>query len=250
VDNDGRDEVVLGSCVLDDDGKGLWSTGLGHPDCCFLGDLDPDRPGLEIFYNIEPGHKENGACLVDARTGEIIWGLKEQTFHAGSGMASDIDASLPGCECWVSEDGKGDPKKQKYSGNPPRWLFSIKGEILARDKQVPPFRAVYWDADSQRELIRGGQIAKHGSKNILTKGIEGSQSFWADIIGDWREELVTSVKGELRIYTTTIPATDRRICLLQDPIYRHDVAHLAMGYVQVPTHGQFITQANPPLSVK
>ena len=248
VDGDGRDEVVLGSNVIDDDGTGLWCTGLGHPDRCFLGDLDPARPGLEVFYIIEPGHSEDGVCLADAATGELIWGLKERTYHVGVGMAADIDPAYPGCECWASEDGKGDPKRENYNGNPPRWLFTVDGELLARDKEVPPFETLYWDADSQRELVSGGRVQKHQGA-ILTSGIEGRHVFWGDILGDWREELVTSVEGELRIYTTNIPASERRVTLLQDPIYRHDVAHEAMGYTQPPTPGEFIEQVSPAMSL-
>jgi rhamnogalacturonan endolyase len=54
IDEDGRDEVILGSAALDDDGKLLWSTGLGHADACYPADIDPARPGLEIMYAIEP----------------------------------------------------------------------------------------------------------------------------------------------------------------------------------------------------
>ncbi|MEN6641851.1 MAG: carbohydrate binding domain-containing protein [Armatimonadia bacterium] len=246
VDADGRDEVILGSCVVDDNGKGLWTTGLGHPDRCFLGDLDPERPGLEIFYNIEPRQKTNGVLLVDAKTGEIIWGLQEQTYHVGSGMAADIDPRYPGQECWAGESEKGDPAGKDYGGNTPKWLLSVKGEILARDNQVPTWTTVYWDADAQKELAGGARIFKYKGQNVA-QGVEGAQSFWADIIGDWREELVTSVKGELRVYTTTIPATERRVCLLQDPIYRADVAHLAMGYAQNPTLGYYIAQVGPAM---
>ena len=246
VDADGRDEVLLGSCLLDDDGKGLWSTGLGHPDRCFLGDLDPSHPGLEIFYHIEPPQKRNGLCLVDALTGKLLWGLQELTHHVGSGMAADIDPTVPGQEVWAAEDGKGDPAGKNYGGNPPRWLLSCRGDLLARDEKVPSVCAVYWDADSQRELVAGRVIRKYKGAAVA-QDIEGAQSFWADGSGDWREELVTSVKGELRLYTTTIPATDRRVCLLQDPIYRSDVAHNAMGYHQPPTPGTFLAQTGPAL---
>lgn len=246
VDDDGRDEVVLGSVTLDDDGKALWCTGLGHPDRCFLGDIDPDHPGLEVFYNLETGHKKDGVCLVDARTGEILWGIQEQTYHVGSGMAADIDPSLPGQEVWASEDPKGAPLGDKYLGDPPRWLFSAKGQILGRQSQVPSFTAVYWDADAQRELVSSRSIRKYRGA-AMAQNIEGSQAFWADVIGDWREELITSVKGEMRIYTTSIPASDRHVCLLQDPIYRQDVAHLFMGYAQPPTLGYLLTQAGPAL---
>ena len=52
-------------------------------------------------------------------------------------------------------------------------------------------------------------------------------------MGDWREEIITTVKGELRIYSTMIPATSRRVSLLQDPIYRSDVAGISQGYYQI-----------------
>jgi len=53
VDGDGRDEIIHGSCVLDDDGIELWLTGFGQPGHAYLGDIDPVRPGLEIYYGIE-----------------------------------------------------------------------------------------------------------------------------------------------------------------------------------------------------
>jgi len=93
-------------------------------------------------------------------------------------------------------------------------------------------RAAYWDADPQRELVAGGKVFKYGGAPLQT--IEGSVVAVADVFGDWREEIITSVKGELRIYTTTIPARDRRVCLLKDPLYRLDIAMAAMGYYQVP----------------
>jgi len=36
------------------------------------------------------------------------------------------------------------------------------------------------------------------------------------------------------IYTSSIPASDRRVCLMQDPLYRMNVVAAAMGYYQVP----------------
>ena len=75
IDEDRKDEVILGSCALDHNGKELWTTGLGHSDGAYVGDLIPDNPGLEIFYLIEATRPDgNGMCMVDARTGKIIWG--------------------------------------------------------------------------------------------------------------------------------------------------------------------------------
>jgi rhamnogalacturonan endolyase len=62
----------------------------------------------------------------------------------------------------------------------------------------------------------------------------------ADILGDWREELITVLPGELRVYTTTIPAKDRRVCLMQDGVYRAEVAHRSMAYEQSPVPGYYL----------
>jgi rhamnogalacturonan endolyase len=74
VTGDGRDELVLGSSVLRGDGTPLWTTGQGHPDHLYVGDIDPQRPGMEIYYGIETRRDNNGMCLVDAATGKILWG--------------------------------------------------------------------------------------------------------------------------------------------------------------------------------
>lgn len=239
VDGDGRDEVVLGSVVVDDNGTALWSTGYGHPDKCFVTDVDPLRPGLEIFYAIEPWHDDGmGVCLVEAATGKTIWSIGRRTYHVGDGMVADIDPSLPGLECFATEDPKG--------GSRDRYLFSANGKRLGTRDDVPgPRNWIFWDGDLLRETFgRGGRgrstsIVKYKGP-ALTSGIEGSIVMMADILGDWREELITALPGELRIYTTTIPARDRRVCLMQDPVYRAGVAHRSMGYEQSPVTGTYL----------
>ena len=225
VDGDGREEVFLGSAVLDDNGVELWSTGLGHPDHHYVGDIDPTRPGLEVYYGMETRQAADGCSLYDARTGEWIWGLDEPTTHVHStGMCADIDARYPGLECYSGE--RDFPEK--------KWLWSAQGELIAMEDLggLAP-RAIYWDADLQRELQRGSRIQDFGGQ-ALDPQIEGRVIGFADIVGDWREELIVSFAGELRIYTTTIPAADRRVCLMQDPLYRMDVVIQAMGYTQCP----------------
>jgi len=247
VDSDGYDEVILGSCVINENGKGLWSTGLSHPDHCYVGDFDPGHPGLEIYYGIEgvihPIPKyDNGICLVDAATGKVLWGIKENAYHIHSqGLVSDIDRSYPGMECYSGED--------KY---PKRWLHSANGTLIANEEifdiGLRP-KAVYWDADLQRELLYEERIFDYETDYTHLTAVQGYQVAWADILGDWREEIIVSVEGELRIYTTTIPAQDRRVCLMQDPIYRLDVAHLSMGYAQVPTTSYCLDNTDVTLSL-
>lgn len=227
VDGDGRDEVIIGSAVVDDNGNGLWTTGFGHPDFCYVGDIDPAHPGLEIFYGIEPSRQDSGLCLVDAKTGRVLWALQEPTIHVGTdGMCADIDARYPGSECHAADLDR-DRKFRKS------WIFSAGGELIASQRDGSMSRPVYWDADPQRELIRGSKIVDYGGDAHPTR-LTGQVVAIADVAGDWREEIITSAPGELRIYTTTIPARDRRVSLMQDPIYRIDVAVAFMGYYATP----------------
>ncbi|MFA6564816.1 MAG: silent information regulator protein Sir2 [Verrucomicrobiia bacterium] len=236
VDSDGRDEVIIGSAVLDDNGVGFWTTGLGHPDHLTVGQLDPSLPGLQIEYGIESGRRSNTVCMVEAKTGNILWGLNEKTTHIhSSGLCADIDPSHPGVECYAGERDFKDK----------RWLFSAKGELLSTNDMggLAP-RAAYWDASLQRALLIKGRLSKFGGGELSPK-IEGDVIAVADILGDWREEIITSLPGELRIYSTTLPAADRRVTLLRDPIYRIDVTGGAQGYYQVPGLSR-LPSANPP----
>ncbi|MGC9318126.1 MAG: carbohydrate binding domain-containing protein [Armatimonadota bacterium] len=225
VDGDGRDEVFLGSAVLDDNGVGLWSSGMGHPDHHYVGEIDPTRPGLEVYYGMETAASADGCWLADAETGQWLWGLDEPTRHVhASGLCADIDPRFPGCECYSGE--RDFPEK--------RWLWSARGELIQMgDVGGLSPRTAFWDDDLQRELVRGSRIESWQGETH-TEGIEGRLVGVADILGDWREELIVTLPGELRIYTTTIPARDRRVCLMQDHIYRMDVAIQAMGYTQMP----------------
>ena len=248
VDGDGRDEIVLGSVVLDDNGTALWSSGFGHPDKCFVTDIDPERPGLEIFCAYEDWHDDgNGVCLLDARTGQVIWGIGQKTTHVGDGMVADILPDVPGLECFASEDPKG--------GSKSKYLLSAKGKMLAKDNDVPGCRNwIFWDADKVREsIVSPGyeqsmwdrfnvsklSIVKYKGDTLGTK-IDGSVILMADLQGDWREELITILPGELRIYATSIPAKDRRVCLMQDPFYRAEVVHRSMGYEQSPVTSYYL----------
>lgn len=248
VDGDGRDEMLLGSCMLDDDGTLLWSTGLGHPDKVYLTDIDPDRPGMEVFLALEPWHDNGrGVCVVDAKTGAPVWNMGTKTMHVGDGMVTDFDPSHKGLECFASEDKKG--------GSADKYLLSANGKLLGINEEVPSCRNwAWWDADLLRETFKGddnrwGASSSSNGRALdvvkwkgetLTKGIEGDIQMIADLYGDWREEVVTALPGEIRIYTTNIPAKDRRITLMQDGIYRSYVAHRSMGYPQAPVPSYYL----------
>ncbi|MGC8742346.1 MAG: silent information regulator protein Sir2 [Verrucomicrobiia bacterium] len=230
IDGDARDELILGSAVLDDDGKLLWNTGLGHPDAFYVTDIDPSRPGLEIIYGIEPSHKSNAICLVEAKTGKIIWGCQHPTTHVHSqGLLADIDPRSPGLEFYCGEKNL-----------PDKWLYSARdGKLLAKDINLGGLapNPIFWDDTPYKAYISRNTIVKYTKEQYGR--IEGRVIAIADIIGDWREEIITSVRGELRIYTTTISSKQRRACLMQDRLYRTDVAMEAMGYLYPPQLGGY-----------
>ena len=227
VDFDGKDELIIGTAALDDNGIPLWRTGLGHNDAGYIADIDPARPGMEIFYGIESQSPKNGVCLVDARTGEMIWGFDGKTTHVHSqGMIGDIDPEYPGMECYAGEAKGGD----QY------FLYSAQGKRLS-DKDMGSLnpRPVWWDADDLKELNINSNLFKYKGEDLLK--IKGNVMFVADILGDWREEIVTSLPGEVRIYSTNIPAKNKRTCLMQNRQYRLGVATSTMGYFYPPQLG-------------
>jgi len=227
VDGDGRDEVVIGAAVIDDNGKPLWNYGRGHPDVCYVADIDPGRPGLEIFYGIEPGRQSNTVALVEARTGKLIWGNPEITVHVhGQGMVGDIDPTHPGMECYAGE----------AKGGSNYWLYAANGQRLS-DKSLGELspKAVYWLEGTNKVYIVGQTIYRWPREKVGQ--LEGRIVAIADCMGDWREEVITSVKGEVRIYTSTVLTALRRTCLMQDRLYRTDVAMQTMGYFYPPQLG-------------
>ena len=219
VDHDGRDELVIGAAVLDDSGRGLWTLEMGHPDICYVADIHPENSGLEVFYGFESKQKTDGICVVDAATGRKLWANKEPTSHLhGQGMAADILADHAGMEVLAGE-----------RDFPKRWLYSASGELIAfMEKESLTPRPLWWDADPQKEVITGKAIQDWSGPVI--QAIEGRVIAVMDCLGDYREEVITCVPGELRVYATSIPTQDRRTCLLQDHQYRMGVAAQTMAY--------------------
>lgn len=237
VDGDGKDEIVYGACAIDDDGKGLYTTRLGHGDAMHLSDIDPDRGGLEVFGIHERPRHAYGANLRDARTGKVIWGLRSR--DVGRGVAMDIDPRHRGYECWAAGEG--------LSG-----LYNCKGRKISDARPGSCNMGVWWDADVLREILDGTTISKwdyvrgRASRLLLADGCarnNGTKSnpcLVADILGDWREEVIwrTADNRELRVYTTAIPAKRRFYTFMHDPTYRLSVVWQNVAYNQ-PTQPGF-----------
>lgn len=223
IDEDGRDELVLGATALDENGQVLWDTGLGHPDPCFVADIDPKRPGLEIFFGIEPKRPSQGVALASARDGGIIWAYDGPTNHVHSkGMIGDIDPSHEGIEVYAGEQDA-----SQY------WLYAANGTRISNKSfgTLSPL-AVWWDDDPQKEVFVEPRLFKYPDTTIMK--IDGRAIAVGDVFGDWREEIVISLPGELRIYSSTRPSTWRRPWLMQDRHYRLGVVAGTMGYYREP----------------
>ncbi len=246
VDGDGRDEIIYGAMALDDDGKPLWTSGLRHGDAMHVSDLDPTRPGLEKFGVHEDVRSNGGigAALLDARTGERLW-TTPAAKDTGRGLAADIDPRHPGAEMWASNSAD---------------LYDARGAIIPGGHPRAANFAIWWDGDPLRELLDGTTISKWDwSKSreipLLTpqgvasnNGTKANPALSADILGDWREELVvrSADNRELRIYTTPHPTAIRLPTLMHDPVYRLSIAWQNSAYNQ-PPHLSFALPVDPAM---
>ncbi|MFE9746721.1 rhamnogalacturonan lyase [Saccharothrix saharensis] len=237
VDADGRDEIIYGAMTVDDNGAGLYTTRLGHGDALHVGDFVPSRAGLEVFDIHESG--TTGFDLHDARTGAIIFSKPNNTGGEGPGrgVAADIYAGNAGAEFWAT------------GGGAPANLLNASGNSVGRLPSSANF-VIWWDGDAQRELLNGTTIDKYGTggdTRLLTgsgvasnNGTKSTPALSADILGDWREEVIwrTSDNTKLRIYATTDPTSISRPSLMQDRQYRVAVAWQNTAYNQ-PPHPSF-----------
>lgn len=255
IDNDGKDEIIYGSAAIDDDGSGIYATGLGHGDALHLGKFDPTREGLQVVgcHEDQANHGGKAVDFRDAATGEIFWYIPGGG-DIGRCIVADVDPDTPGCEVWSSASNTD--------------IYSCKGEKL--DKNAPTKigggtsynMAIWWDGSLNRQLLDGN---KYSGTNVTGSGapcivsytydrlfhgedfgtvtINDSKTnpcFYGDIWGDWREEVIYPDKdfSELRIFTTDFETNYRFRPLMEDHIYRLSATHQNIGYNQ-PTHTGF-----------
>jgi rhamnogalacturonan endolyase len=257
VDGDGKDEIIYGDMCVNADGTGRYSTECGHGDTLHVGDLDPTRPGLEVF-SIQERFADAGAHMFDASTGKMLW--KKPSVRAatrggdkgegpGRGVCFDIDPRYPGNESWTAGAGI-------------QGVWDAKGNEIGTVKPRSCNFAVWWDGDVLRELLDGNHIDKWNwtsqqTERILTaddcksnNGTKSTPCLSADILGDWREEVIwrTSDNRELRIYTTTIPTDRRFYTFMHDPQYRLSIAWQNVAYNQPPHTSFFVGEGmkSPP----
>jgi rhamnogalacturonan endolyase len=238
TDGDGAQEIITGSTTIGSDGTLRCTTGDGHGDALHVGELVVGK-GISVFtvhegtggYDVHNGN--TCAFYVNVTGGD----------DNGRGVADDISPGNPGAEMWSST----------ASG----LQSCADGKSVSSSKPSSTNFLIYWDADESRELLDGAKIAKYGGSTLLSadncegnNGTKNTPTLTADLLGDWREELVVreSDSSGLRIYTTT-DVTKRRIyTLMHDPTYRAQVSFEQSSYNQPPHTGFHIGSgmADPP----
>ena len=236
VDGDGCDEITYGAMAVDNDGTGIYNTGMGHGDALHLTAFDPTTDRLQVWDCHE--NKRDGSDFRDALTGKVIFQIPSKE-DVGRAMAADIDPTHPGVEMW-SSDSHG--------------IRNIKGETVADRVWISNNFGIWWDGDLLRELLDRATVTKYNweKKNVdevqrlegcvFNNGTKSNPCLQGDILGDWREEVIARdwESTELRIYVSTIPTTYRINCLMEDIPYRLSVATQNAGYNQPPETGFYL----------
>lgn len=268
VDGDGRDEITYGSMAVDDDGTGLYNTGMGHGDAIHLTAFDPTTNRLQVWDCHE--NKRDGSDFRDAATGEVIFQIKSN-IDVGRCMAADIDPTNPGLEMWSSDSHgirtiKGDVLPTPQARNDAKKVDNTHTTGTGADgnaddtalymqgMRLPTNFGIWWDGDLLREMLDRATVSKYdwttGKVSPIMKfegcqfnnGTKSNPCLSADILGDWREEVVTRTEDsrEMRIYITTIPTEHRINCLMEDIPYRLSVATENVAYNQPPQTGFYL----------
>ena len=260
VDGDGCDEIIWGAGALNNDGTLLYATGYGHGDAMHVGKMIPDREGYQVFdVHEEKLTATHGSWdLHDARTGEVIYHGGSADSDNGRGMAGDLTGK-DGYEFWSSD------VRTPYS--------ALTGKATSIKNCSVNFR-IYWDGSIQDQLLDGsykysGDVWAQTAhaEPVITKwngsSFSNVVSFYsttynnaqtanytkatpclqADILGDWREELVMWNKkdsSEIMIFTTWTPTTYAVPTLMHDHTYRMGICWQNTAYNQPPHLGYYL----------
>ena len=249
LDGDGKDEIQFGSCAIDNDGTGLYSTGLGHGDAAHLGDFNPKHEGLEYFMVHEEADRPEVPQMDfrNPKNGKIYWSIPGRG-DIGRGVTADIDPNYLGTESWAS-NGSG--------------IHNTNGDVISSTYPTAGRRGAsfnmfaWWDGDLLREIVDKTVITKWDYNNkktdvllsaynydgMILKSNNGTKSnpcLIADILGDWREEVIfrNSESTQLVLFTTPYPTNERIFTLMHDPLYRVSIAWQNVAYNQ-PAHTGF-----------
>ena len=240
LDGDGLDEVMYGSMAVDHDGVGLWNTGLGHGDANHVGKFLPSREGLQVFHCLETG--KTMVALHDARDGSVIWKNDASSDNdMGRCMVADYTPGSPGCEfCYYKSD-----------------LFDQDGGSTgistASNWKLGFAAAVWFDGSLSRQGLseegvlhsvpNGRTFTMWRYSMTMINGTKGNPSWYGDLVGDWREEIIlpdATRLADIKIFSTWYPTAHKFPWLMTDHCYWMSCLNQNIGYNQPTNTGYYL----------
>jgi len=230
----------------------------------------PDREGYQVFEV----HEEKGTYawdVHDAATGAIIWKGGQSKVDNGRGMAADVIGNRRGYEFWSGYggfesnpnyvDGSKDADKQPIKNSKP--FNAVTGTQVSTAGPSQNFR-IYWDGTCYDQLLDKGTANNELPviTKVTTSGVSNVKAFTAsegtprscnstkstpclqaDILGDWREELIYwdgTDPSKINVYTTSTKTDYRVPTLMHDHIYRMGICWQNTAYNQPPHLGYYL----------
>jgi len=232
VNGDGRDEILSG-CILAPDGKELFRLNdlRGHIDSVFIADVQPDRKGLEVVA-LEEG--ANRVFLFHAEG--LIWAVDHKRQEPQNAAIGRFDPTRKGLQIWC---------RSRYDTHQKPWVLDADGKVIAdyelskvapadwTEKGIEVIHAIHWDGTGRQHLAakerhESGDVAVIDAMTgrfIARFPERADRLYVADVVGDWREELLVLAGSELHIYQNTAPNPNpNRPRLWTNPVYRRTKA--------------------------
>lgn len=202
INGDGRDEILMGSTVIDSDGCKIFSFsdthGYGHADFVLPGRIDPDIPGMQLLFGFEFGY---GVALTSPE-GKIHWHRKD-AFHAHQGWVAKIRDDVPGQQIRAKSKLYKDtffsshPEMQDDQGRKEIWdvLLDAKGRELEIGEFTQGQRPPEWNGDELHEpwpeVLRQSEIESGHYDRLFTCDLGGGPLHGAEEIMGVRENTLT-----------------------------------------------------------
>ena len=207
LDGDGRDEV-LGGTIVGPEGEILIRIPLkGHIDALHVDDVLPDVPGLEVVALEEGGG--NRVFLYNQR--RVIWNVHHEHREPQNAAIGDFDTKRPGLEIWC---------RSRFETHQRPFVIDAGGKLLSdyemdavaprswTKKGVEVISTVHWTG-GVKQLAAAKERHESGDVGIfdpLTGEFvcriqeKADRIYVADVIGDWREELIVLSGSDVHIY--------------------------------------------------
>jgi len=218
-------------------GQLIW----GYPSISDVGramtaDIDPRFPGWEAWSS-----GTDGTYTADGRK---ITSVKPSVNFA---IWWDGDLNRELLDGYMDTDPSERPlmmqqRRPEGGMRPPQAAPGATPPPAATPNRMMPERNRYmriskWNGEGVDYFILPGE-----AETAANNGTKSNPVLSADVLGDWREELIvrTSDNKTLRIYTTDIPTEYRFHTMMSDVIYRMSVLCENIAYNQPPEPGYYM----------